>query len=308
MGKRETEEQRHRRMVTDKLRKMGKPRRIYPHEFLIASEKIKALHGRGMNIATLCERTGIGRKTLGNIIFGTGKSTTLPRDGYVKLLALEYEPPGADVRGARLRPEPARRRLQALWLAGYSQSFLAEWIGTTVQVVSKIVREETTVIHADFNQRIAEMYDKLIYADPAEFGLDPAKVKRTKTHASGRGFAPAICWDDDTIDDPDAFPEWTGACGTTHGRTIHKREGIPMCTPCKRALNPNPRPPMVNLDRDALNHLLAARDGTLKDLAAEIGMNVDSLSGWRNGQRSPSPAALERLAGALGVHSQELIK
>src|SRR5690606_40281199 len=38
-----------------------------------------------------------------------------------------------------------------------------------------------------------------------------------------------------SIDDPDAFPEWTGACGTVHGRQVHMREKIPMCDPCRKA-------------------------------------------------------------------------
>jgi hypothetical protein len=304
-----TDEQRHRRMVADKLRKMGRPVRILPHEFALAEAKIQSLHQQGMSLIMLHERTGIGTRTIGRIVFEpSGAVKTLLRECFDRLMALEFEPPGADVRGARLSPVPARRRLQALWLAGYSQSFQAEWMGTTVQVVSKIIREETVIIHADFNRRIAEMYDKLIYADPTDFGLDATKVKRTQTHASGRGFAPAHCWDEDTIDRLDAHPEWTGACGTRHGRTIHKREGIPMCAACKRSRYTEPPAAKLVLDREELERHIAAWDGTLRSLAAEMDMHVDSLSGWRNGQRSPSPEALEKLAGVLGVHSEELIK
>ena len=43
-------------------------------------------------------------------------------------------------------------------------------------------------------------------------------------------------WDDDTIDDPAAFPDWTGKCGTPDGYDAHyKMKILPSCQPCRDA-------------------------------------------------------------------------
>lgn len=39
----------------------------------------------------------------------------------------------------------------------------------------------------------------------------------------------------DTIDDPAAFPDWTGQCGTAAGYSAHSRHHVPYCDPCRRA-------------------------------------------------------------------------
>lgn len=46
-------------------------------------------------------------------------------------------------------------------------------------------------------------------------------------------WAPVGAWDEDTLDDPDAAPDWTGRCGTPGGAEAHRRRGTPTCQACR---------------------------------------------------------------------------
>jgi transposase len=303
-----TDEQRHQRMVAEKLRRMGKPRRILPHEFAVAEAKIRAFHSRGMSIQAIHERTGIGRKALGNIVNKPGTTKTLLRENYEAVLRLKYEAPsGGPHSGANMSPLGARRRLQALWLAGYSQYFLAEWMGSTVQQVSKVTRGATKILHLDFHQRVASMYDKLINEDPTLY-IPENLVVRNRNLASGRGFAPAHCWDAETIDDPDAHPEWTGVCGTVQGRYVHEREGIPLCDACRGARNKR----WMELhnyvfDREYLVTVMDNRGISTEKMAKDMHVSPSTVGNWRTGVRRPAPEKLDDIADYFGVNKIDLI-
>lgn len=291
---------RHRRMVTEKLRRMGKPVTIKADEYPLAEAKIKLLHSRGMPIRDIADGTGLGRATIGRVIFQSAV-TRMHRDNYERLMALEYQEPTE--RGARKDPTPARRRVQALWLAGYPLQVQGALVGATVQQISKLSLGRVAYVHHDFDRRVALMYDKLVHADPQDFGVAPAQSKRARTHASGRGFAWAGCWDETTIDDPAAEPEWTGMCGTPFGRSIHLREDIPICPPCERA----PRPSWAlsdeyEFDGAKLVRLMDAQGITKKMLGAELRVHHETVGAWRCGLRRPSVRNLEGIAEFFGIH------
>lgn len=148
-----------------------------------------------------------------------------------------------------------RRRLQALIYAGYSTKWLAAELGKAYQQVSAFILRGD--LHSDFGHvdrafgdRVIETYEKYIEVDPLTLGHGSHGVTYAKTVAKKRDYAPAHCWDSDTIDDPNAIPEWTGACGTTHGYDIHVRESIPLCDPCRAARGVDER----------ISHVLENRD------------------------------------------------
>lgn len=304
-----TEEVLRARRRSTKLRLMGKPIRIRPEEFEKAEAKIRSLHSRGMTCRAISDATGIGRRSIPDIIFRPGTCKTLPRPGYERLMALSFSEPGADVRGAQLSPEPARRRLGALWLAGYTLTFQADWLGSTNQQLSKITRGENKIIHHDLNRRIAEMYDKLIATDPEELGVSAHDKARTAGHATGRGFAPASCWDETTIDDPDAFPEWTGACGTHAGKAIHEREGTPVCEPCKnyRRYKPAEREEYA-LDTRRFVSLVGRHGVSYERLGEKLHVNKETIGNWARGLRRPTMDRMEDIAAYFGVHVSELME
>ena len=119
----------------------------------------------------------------------------------------------------------SRRRIHALQARGHSQADIAAAAHTTQYRIGLISNGQRTV-RDHLAERLAAAYDELAHRDG--------------TSTRGRNFARANhwpspgCWDDDTIDDPTAHPEWTGACGTLRGWWIHRAEHIPMCGPCEQ--------------------------------------------------------------------------
>ncbi|MCQ9186232.1 hypothetical protein KMT30_45815, partial [Streptomyces sp. IBSBF 2953] len=76
---------------------------------------------------------------------------------------------------------------------------------------------------------------------PAEHGASQGGITRARRHALAHGWAPVGAWDDDTIDDPGAHPDWTGKCGTTEGFWAHRYIDAPACGPCRDAFNASER-------------------------------------------------------------------
>lgn len=58
---------------------------------------------------------------------------------------------------------------------------------------------------------------------------------RSRNRARREGWAPPAAWSDETIDDPQAHPDWTGHCGTDHGWWLHSFNDIPTCARCQAA-------------------------------------------------------------------------
>ncbi|MFG3050351.1 hypothetical protein ACGFZP_05255 [Kitasatospora sp. NPDC048239] len=125
------------------------------------------------------------------------------------------------------------RRLQALTAAGWPQAQLADRIGSTPGNISALLRRDRTIVRTA--RAVRSSYNELWSTDPLTEGVTAQAVARARNHARANGWAPVGAWDDDTIDDPAAVPDWTGECGTAAGYWIHRREGIPRCQPCIEA-------------------------------------------------------------------------
>lgn len=149
--------------------------------------------------------------------------------------------------------------------------------------------------------------------DPAEH-CTALSIAKTKARARRQRWAPTWAWDGDTLDDPDASPEWTGACGTAEGYRIHIRETIfegnplPLCDRCREVVESRPPDwaPTVVLKRDNLNAAIAASPKTVTAIACEAlgegGNARDTLYRWRDGSRHPRHVGLvQRLADVLDV-------
>lgn len=125
------------------------------------------------------------------------------------------------------------RRLHALVAAGWPQGRLAVRLGVAPSNFCAIMRRPQVSVRT---VRLASaLYEELWRADPRQHGVDNQAYARARNHALSHGWAPAGAWDDDEIDDPEAFPDWTGLCGTPQGRQAHRRAGIPVCGPCRTA-------------------------------------------------------------------------
>lgn len=128
-----------------------------------------------------------------------------------------------------------RRRLRALVAGGWPQAQLAcrlEMQPTNLCQLLHGAREKVLVATA---RTVIALYEQLWAADPLTHGVHPQGVSRARNQAREHQWAPVGAWDDDTIDDPAAFPDWTGACGTPEGYNTHYSHKIPMCEPCRQA-------------------------------------------------------------------------
>lgn len=123
------------------------------------------------------------------------------------------------------------RRIQALCCLGWAISHQARMAGRKPPTYYQfLVRPQLYAVSAVL---VDDVYHKLQKLDPADYGATGRHMKLVRNLAVSRGWAPPHCWDDDVIDDPTAYPEWTGACGSREGYNIHRLNGIPFCQPCR---------------------------------------------------------------------------
>ena len=99
-----------------------------------------------------------------------------------------------------------KRRLQALMWNGWSLGLLSTRLGCSRQVLRRKLHF-TSHATASTAAQVRALYDELWDQAPPE-GTQPEKRAATmaRRQARERGYVPALAWDDDTIDDPDATP------------------------------------------------------------------------------------------------------
>jgi hypothetical protein len=126
------------------------------------------------------------------------------------------------------------RRIQALGVAGWPIARLARETGLTPYRLARLMTASTVPLESA--RAVAAVYARYAIASPGLCGVSHIQASAARDRAAAAGWAPGAAWDEDTIDDPDARPEWTGHCGTTRGADLHERHGIPLCPPCEAAL------------------------------------------------------------------------
>ncbi|HET6635214.1 MAG TPA: hypothetical protein VFH77_09305, partial [Streptomyces sp.] len=202
-----------------------------------ARNHVRALMQYGLGWQRIARLAGVSTGALSKLLYGTtqrGPSKQIRSETAQKLLALRPDPrllaDTADVDGTG-----TRRRIRALVAAGWPQCQLADRLGMgrgnfgTFLAGGGLVQVSTA-------RSVRRLYDELWRADPAGHGVTAQAVSRARYHARRSGWAPVGAWDDDLIDDPAAYPDWTGQCGTPLGYHAHQRHQIlPVCDPCKAA-------------------------------------------------------------------------
>lgn len=166
-----------------------------------AQERIAALRDLGIGYKRIAQVTGIDHAVLSRI----PKQQQITRRHEATILAIDI-PQGRDLYrlaapGARVPITGTRRRLQALMRDGYSQVWLCTQISGSDYGNRPLWtnnRSHTTAAIAD---RVATVFDEL--------HLTPGPSQRARNWATKQGWPPALAWDEDTIDDPEAEPDWT---------------------------------------------------------------------------------------------------
>ncbi|GGS96880.1 hypothetical protein [Streptomyces violaceus] len=175
---------------------------------------------------------GVSKLLYGDRPRGLAPSRRVRPETALKLLSVE---PTLDNLGDRTAVDGTgtRRRLQALVCAGWTQSELARRLGMNRAnfgrtIVSRLVEVATL-------KATRVLYDELWRVGPVAAGVPEFRAAAARRIAVSNGWAPVGAWDDDRIDDPEAFPDWTGHCGTPQGPRVHYRIGVPTCPPCLEA-------------------------------------------------------------------------
>ncbi|GGS96885.1 hypothetical protein [Streptomyces violaceus] len=195
------------------------------------------LQSCGMGLRAIAAAAGVDRKRLQSIVSGRPERGTGPQEKVRPALAaavLSVEPTLENLAPSTLiGPLGTRRRLHALVAVGWPQQYLAAALGVTPNNFGVMLQREHVLVRRALAVR--DLYDRVWRADPAEHGATTAGISRARRYAAERRWAPVGAWDDDTIDDPAAFPDWTGQCGTLEGYRAHRTLGISSCQPCRDA-------------------------------------------------------------------------
>ena len=111
--------------------------------------------------------------------------------------------PQSDRRNRYVDATGSRRRLQALAINGWPYRILTERVGDMdPQTIGHIMSGRTRTIRAWTADAVANLYDELWSV--------PGPSRKSTTIATRKGWMPALAWDDDTIDDPNAEPHGAG--------------------------------------------------------------------------------------------------
>jgi len=200
-------------------------------------EHVRSLGEFGIGWMRVARLAGVPRGGVSKLLYGDSRRRMAPSrrvrpETALKLLSVE---PTLENLGDRTPVDGTgtRRRLQALVYAGWTQSELARRMGQDQSnfgqtVVGRLVRVATV-------KATRVLYDELWRVDPVAAGVPEFRAVAARRIALSNGWAPVGAWDDDTIDDPSAIPDWTGRCGTPSGRRAHYTQRTPVCPACRDA-------------------------------------------------------------------------
>lgn len=198
---------------------------------------VRALGESGIGWMRLAKLAGVPRGSVSKLLYGDPQRNMPPSKQVrpmtaLALLAIE---PTLENLGDRTLVDGTgtRRRLQALVAAGWTQSELARQLGVLPSNFNNTISSD--LVRVATVRAVRALYDQLWRADPVQHGVPQHRADAARRLAAGRGWAPVGAWDDDLIDDPAAFPDWTGRCGTPEGYAAHYRIGVPVCAACRQA-------------------------------------------------------------------------
>ena len=291
------------------LRRTGRPPTV---DAAPAVRHVRMLVNRhGMSTQRIADLAGVSASVVVEIYSGRRRSHNrqevrmMWRSTRSALLSVTPEKPTD--RGAKVPDAGARRRLQALAAQGFPGAFVASRLGLPKQIINLLVAEgrKGGWVYWSTANRIAELYSRLDGADPQVAGVPLAQVGRAQAFAARRGYAPPSCWDEDTIDDPDAFAEWTGKCGTVFGWRIHEERNIPACPRCSVFR----RGGFGKVSPDVLRASRARLRLTMVQVAERADIGIETYRAWEARWTKPRDwAQLERVLDVLDLTFDEVVE
>lgn len=244
MGGKKTPEQLARGKYADWMRNRGTPLMVTPDEMALMRRHLKSLHDAGMSYQNIADAAPGNHSETSVSKVLRNWTVSMHRDVYNDLMQAQFELPRTPKHGRSTSDVGMKRRMRALACAGFGYHMLGRELGISGQAAYQLTNSGRAV-RTSSAVRVAAVYDKLQWADPYDFGGTRQGVGRAKGVAARNDWAPAHCWDEDTIDDPEAYPEWTGACGTQQGYRLHHRYEIGVKVPALPSAAPAPPAPGV---------------------------------------------------------------
>lgn len=179
-------------------------------QYLVDAEPVRQhvsqLCAAGLGKRRIAQLSGVSAPTIqhllnGNPASGRPRTARLRPDIARALLAIQ---PGLDMLAdsATVDTIGTRRRVQALMCLGWSQREQSDRVGLDQRTFSAINTYDR--VAASTARAVRDLYDELSMAvAPSSQGSNYAR-----TYAKKRGYAPPLAWDDDSIDDPKARPDF----------------------------------------------------------------------------------------------------
>lgn len=173
-------------------------------------EHVAALQASGLGLKFVAKRSGVAHGALWKLMYGKKHdgvyvpSKRVRRDTADKLLALQ---PGLSLLadGAKVPGVGTMRRLQALGCLGWSIGRLAVECGLDRQALDRAMHGGDVQVATA--RAAAAAYERLWdTAAPENDHRERIAASRSRRRAQELGWAPALAWDDDAIDDPAAAP------------------------------------------------------------------------------------------------------
>lgn len=254
------------------------------------AKRISAIRGRGVTLETMVERTGISKPELRSIQWGKRAQVRTATERSV----LDARFTWADV--SKYPAFAVRRRLQALAARGFTTTSMGDMVGRDNRQLSAMItgRSSGDWVVASLGRAIYEAYEKYKDVEPMEIGQKSFGTKYAAGVARRNLFAPPHCWDDDTLDDPHAYPEWTGKCGQFGGVFIHVRDDIPICAKCQ------PIADKSQFDSAEIIRMYVEEHKTNAEIAAHYGVRKDYLSIYTASLRPDDTHALSTIDRLVG--------
>ena len=183
---------------------------------------IQECQASGMSQALIGRQAHVSQTTISYLI--NGKIQSCQRDKALGILAGQ---PGHFDDLAERPALGASRRTRALYAIGHGRDGISAVSGLSPCTIGQIANSRYTLIDGRIDAAIRLAYRTLSPTQGASL--------KARHRAETQNWAPPAAWDDDTLDDPNAHPDWTGHCGTDRGWWMHSNNGIPTCARCETA-------------------------------------------------------------------------
>ena len=279
-----TDAEKKRVKYADYMRAIGTPLHVNGAEREQLRQHLAKLRDAGMSYAQIAASAPGSRCEMSVARVLESRTDVTHRDVYNDLMQAVYVKPVGQRTGIKIDATGTIRRMRALIADGFGCGVIAKHLDVSLQAVYQLTTGERQRIMSATALRVADVYDLLQFAEPEGFGGSKQGISKARGIGRRNGWATRSCWDSDTIDDPSAFPQWTGECGTWIGARIHRRENIPMCEACQpvdRGLE------IPGFSAQKLRDLRASHGLSRATLGEMIGVNASTIQWWEEGRSVP---------------------